>query len=154
VRALTQRNQLVMEMETAGKRIAAAIDGLTEEQASQQTIDGWSVKDHLNHMCHWHEMRALEIMRISRGGMASMQPLDDDQVEEINQPIVRLRRRLALKQVIADLEFARGLVLEAIQNCPEEALDESKYEELAMTGAGHDMDHAEAIEAWRKKEGI
>lgn len=154
MRALTERAQLAAEMEAVGARIAGAIEGLTEEHASKQSIDGWSVRDHLSHMCVWHEMRTMEIMRISRGGMAAMPEVNDEQLEAINRTFAELRRRLPLTQIVADLNFVRGLVREAIQNCPEDALNESKYEELGITGTGHDMEHVETIEAWRKREGI
>jgi hypothetical protein len=143
-----------MEWEAARERIAAAVGGLTDEQASIPGIDGWSVKDHLNHMCLWHEFRANEIMRVSRGGVSAMPAVNDEQVEAINRTFADLRRHLPLQQVVADLEFARGFVLQAIQSCPEAALDQSLYPEVSVNGGGHDIEHAETIEAWRKREGI
>jgi hypothetical protein len=154
LRALTERQQLAMALEAAGERIATAIAGLTEEQASIPGIEGWSVKDHLNHMCLWHEFRANEIMRVSRGGVSAMPRVNDVQVEAINQTFADLRRGLPLRQVMADLEFARGFVLQTIQCCPEEALDQSLYPEVSVNGSGHDIEHAETIETWRKREGI
>ncbi|HUF54718.1 MAG TPA: ClbS/DfsB family four-helix bundle protein [Dehalococcoidia bacterium] len=154
MRALTGRQQLVTEWQAAGEHIAAAIAGLTEEQASVAGIDGWSVKDHLNHMCLWHEFRANEIMRVSRGGVSAMPAVNDQQVEAINQTFADLRRHLPLAQVVADLEFARGFVLEAVQSCPENALDQSLYPEVSVNGGSHDIEHAEVIANWRKKEGI
>jgi hypothetical protein len=105
-------------------------------------------------MCLWHEFRAAELMRVSRGGVSAMPVVNDTQVEAINQTFADLRRHLPLAQVIADLEFARGFVLHTIQSCPESALDQALYPEVSVNGAGHDIEHAETIEAWRKKEGI
>lgn len=144
-----------MELEAAGDRVAAAIDGLSEERASAPAIDGWSVKDHLNHMCHWHEFRVTEIMRVSRGGTAAFPHFSDEQLETVNRTFTDLRRRLPLTQVVEDLKFARSIVIEAVANCPEEALDENRYEECGIqAGIAHDIDHARTIEAWRKREGI
>ena len=155
MRALTDRAQLRSELEAAGKRVSAAIGGLTEEQASAVAIGEWSVKDHLNHMCHWHEFRASEVMRISRGGQTAFPPFSDEQLAVVNRTFTDLRRRLALSQVTEDLEFARAMIIEAVANCPEEALDENRYGECGIqAGIGHDNEHAETIEAWRKREGI
>ena len=155
MRALTDRAQLRSELEAAGKRVSAAIDGLSEGQASAVAIGDWSVKDHLNHMFHWHEFRAMEIMRISRGGRTAYPPFSDEQLAVVNGTFADLRRDLPLSQVCEDLEFARVMVIEAVANCPEEALEESRYGECGIqAGIEHDNEHAETIEAWRKREGL
>ncbi len=155
MRALTDRAQLRSELEAAAKRVSAAISGLSEKQASAVAIGDWSVKDHLNHMCHWHEFRAMEIMRISRGGQMAYPPFSDEQITLVNSTFADLRRGLPLSQAAEDLEFARVMVIEAVANCPEEALAESRYGECGIqAGIKHDNEHAETIEAWRKKEGI
>ncbi|MCH8200575.1 MAG: ClbS/DfsB family four-helix bundle protein [Chloroflexi bacterium] len=152
---MTDRAQLRSELEASGKRVSAAISGLSEEQASAVAIGDWSVKDHLNHMCHWHEFRAMEIMRISRGGQTAFPPFSDQQLEVVNRTFVELRRGLPLAQAVEDLQFARAMVIEAVANCPEEALEESRYGECGIeAGIAHDNEHAETIEAWRKREGI
>jgi hypothetical protein len=76
------------------------------------------------------------------------------QVEAINQTFADLRRGLPLSQVIADLEFARGFVLQTIQSCPENALDQGLYPEVSINGGSHDISHAQSIEEWRKREGL
>jgi len=155
MRALTDRAQLRSELEAAGKRVSAAIGGLSEEQASAAAIGDWSVKDHLNHMCQWHEFRATEVMRISRGGQTAYPPFSDEQLAVVNHTFTDLRRGLLLSQVAEDLEFARVMVIEAVANCPEEALEESRYGECGIrAGIEHDNEHAETIEAWRKREDI
>ncbi len=155
MRALTDRAQLRNELEAAGKRVSAAIRGLSEGQASPAAIGDWSVKDHLNHMCHWHEFRATEIMRISRGGQTAFPPFNDEQLAAVNHTFTDLRRGLPLSQAAEDLEFARAMVIEAVANCPEEALEESRYGECGIqAGIEHDNEHAGTIEAWRKREGI
>ena len=155
MRALTDRVQLRSDLEAAGKHVSAAIDGLSEEQVSAVAIGDWSVKDHLNHMCQWHEFRAMEIMRISRGGQPAFPPFSDEQLAVVNRTFVELRRGLPLSQAAEDLEFARAMVMEAVANCPEEALAESRYGECGIqAGIEHDNEHAETIEAWRKREDV
>jgi len=146
--------RLVFELKEAGSRVRRAVEGLTEEQMSQPAIEGWSVKDHLIHLTVWHEMRFHEVSRIARGGQSAYRPLTDEEVETVNSLTVALRRHLPVSQVLDDLDFARSLVAEAIAGCPEEALDESKYGEVSLTGVQHDFEHAETIKAWRQKEGL
>ena len=149
------RDQLLLEMKAARSRVLAAVDGLTEEQISRPEIDGWSVKDHLNHMTVWHEMRFHEIGRVGRGGAPSMPLLDDGEVETLNGLMVAVRRGLPVAQVLEDLDFARSLVVEAIASAPEQALREELYGGIGLRGGiAHDLEHAETIRAWREREGI
>jgi hypothetical protein len=99
-------------------------------------------------------MRFFEISRIARGGRAGFPVTDEAGVEQINQQFVANRRSLPLAQVLADLDFAREMVRQAVSSCPEDRLDERFYEEIGINGAAHDTDHAEMITAWRQREGI
>ncbi len=98
--------QIAAEMQEAGSEVLRAISGLSDEQMSMPAIDGWSVKDHLNHMTVWHEFRFHEISRIARGGRPAFPPFTDEQLEAVNSVTVALRRSLPVSQVLADLEFA------------------------------------------------
>ena len=155
MRALTIHQQLITELDHAAGRVAAAIKGLTDEQASRPAADGWSVKDQITHMTFWHEMRFFEISRIARGGRAGFPATDEKGVEQINEQMAANRRPLPLAQVIADLEFAREMVKQAVLACPEDRLDQRLYEEIGIQGgAAHEIEHAGLITAWRRKEGI
>jgi hypothetical protein len=155
MRVGTSRDQLLLELDTARARVSEAISGLTEEQASRPAVDGWSVKDNLNHLTACDEFRFYEISRVSRGGRPAFPSIDREQDEALNALIVTQRRGLPMAQVIADLEFARSLVLQAVAGAPEHALSTAVYGEFAINGSiSHDIEHATAILAWRQREGI
>ncbi len=154
MRVGTDRDQLLLEMDTARARLSEAIAGLSEEQTSRPDLDVWSVKDHLTHLTLWHELRFFELSRIARGGRAGFPETDEAGIEHINQQFVANRRPLPLAQVLADLDFARDMVRQAIAACPDDRLDLRHYEELGPIGAGHDISHADAIRAWRQREGL
>jgi len=155
LRALTDRDQLLMELEAAHERTRAAVFGLGEEQFTAPQLDGWSVRDHLLHMTAMHELRFFEIMRVARGGRATFRPQDDAEMDGLNETLLDVRENSEPQQVIADWEFAWSMVLDAVSNVPEEALEESRYREAGIRGgAAHDVAHAEVIQAWRKEEGL
>lgn len=154
MRALTERNQLLLEIDTAGARIKDVVDRLTEEQMSRPDLDGWSVKDHLTHLTLWHEMRYFEICRVSRGGRAGFPETDEAGIQHINQQFAENRRVLSSEQVLEDLDFARAMVRSAVFAAPEDRLSLTAYEELGPTGSGHDTDHAETIARWRRRMDI
>lgn len=156
MRALTDRAQLLAEMESARARVIKAIAGLSEEEMSRPAIDGWSVKDQLNHLTLCDELRFFEISRISRGGGPAFAGMNDEQLDYFNGMIAAVRRDLPLAQIRADLEFAHAMVVEAVSSALEEALNPALYGDGYQVNGSvwHDVEHAKAIEAWRKGEGI
>jgi hypothetical protein len=142
-------------MNTARARVLEAVAGLSEEQMSEPAIQGWSVKDHFNHLTVCDEFRFYEIGRISRGARPAFASVDEEQTDALNALMVTLRRHLTVDEVMADLDFARSLVLEAIQRAPEHALSPEAYGDFPVDGSvAHDLEHAAAITAWREREGI
>lgn len=155
LRDTTIHQKLISEIDAAAARLHAAIDGLTDDHASRPARDGWSVKDQVTHLTFWHEMRFFEISRIARGGSAGFPETSEDGVRDLNEQIAANRRRLTLAQVVADLEFAREMVKQAVLGTPGNRLDQSLYDEIGIQGgAAHEIEHAEVITAWRLKEGI
>jgi hypothetical protein len=152
-------------METNGRRflvvqafwqsrgeLLMALDGLDREILSEPVLDGWSIKDHLAHVGHMDELRYVEIQRVSNGLPPAWPPAAGEQIDALNELGVEARRHLTVDQVLKDLEFIRSLVLEAIQNAPEEALDPERYGEYGLGGAEHERSHARAIQDWRKAQ--
>ena len=156
MRVGSSRDQLLLEMKTARSQVLAAVEGLTEEQMSRPEIDGWSAKDHLIHLTACDEFRFYEIGRISRGARPAFAGKEEEeQTDALNGLMVTLRRHLAVDEVMADLDFARSLVLEAISQAPEHALSPEAYGDFPVDGSiAHDLEHAAAITAWREREGI
>ena len=58
---------LLQHYRQARHELLEVIDGLTDEQLAEQSLDGWSVKDHLAHLALWDDVRASEVERIFRG---------------------------------------------------------------------------------------
>jgi len=150
---LFRRDEAIFELDAAAARVDAGIAGLTDEQASRPSSDGWSTKDQLTHITFWHEMRFFEVSRIAHGGHASFPLTEEAGVEHLNEQIAANRRSLALEQVVADLRFAREMVRQALLAAPED-LAMTRFAEIGPVGSSHEMAHAEMITAWRKREGL
>ncbi len=156
MRALTDRARLLAEMEASRARFIQSIAGLSEDEMSRPEMDGWSVKDQLNHLVICDEFRFFEISRISRGGKPAFSGMSEEQTDFLNEMVATLRRDLPQAQIMADLEFAHAMVVEAVSSAPEEALDPVLYGDGYQVNGSvwHDIEHAETVESWRKKEGI
>ncbi len=132
--------------------LLTAIDGLSHELLDEPVLDGWSIKDHLAHVGHMDELRYVEIQRVSNGLPPAWPPAGEEQIDALNALGVEARRHLTVDQVLKDIEFVRSLVLEAIQNAPEEALAPERYGEYGLGGAEHERAHAQTIREWRKAQ--
>ena len=142
-----RHQQFAAELASAHDFVRSAIVDLTEEQAAGIGPDGWSIKDHLAHLTHWHEMRFFELSRIGRGGESSLALSSEEQVTQLNEAIVAYRRGLSFQQVVADLEFAWSMVEQAVSECPEDRLTQGFSGEIGPVGTAHDISHAQMIKA-------
>jgi hypothetical protein len=154
MRALTNRDQFLLEMNAAHARVRTSIAGLQDQDASAPGPGGWSIKDHLTHLTLWHEMRFFEISRVARGGQPSFPLSTEEQVTPLNEAVAAHRRALSLAQVVADLEFAWSMVEQAVAACPEDRLEHGFSGEIGPVGSAHDIAHAEMIVGRREREGI
>jgi hypothetical protein len=147
------RDELKAHYDGAFAAVPAAIEGLSDAQLSEPAADGWSVHDHLVHLAVWHEIRVQEIERVSRGDRPAWPPnMTDKQVDTINDLTVELRRALPVEQVVREYGLACQRVLQAIAAASDRALDETLYGESGIRSS-HDVEHAEAIRAWRSGRG-
>ena len=141
------REELLRHYRESRERLLATIEGLSDDEMSEPSIDGWSVKDHLAHLALWDDIRAAEVDRIS-AGYESAWPMTDDQDEEYNATGYRLRRSMSAAQAKWELESSRRKLLDAITRCTPRALDTSLYGAAGLR-SGHEDEHAGWLERWR-----
>src|SRR5690242_5427871 len=109
------KDALLQSYRDARRALLDVIDRLSDEQLSERTLDGWSVKDHLAHLATWDYVRAQEVARIS-AGYASAWQMDDEQDEAFNEMTYALHTELSVEQVKWELARSREQLLEAITN--------------------------------------
>jgi hypothetical protein len=88
------KDSLIAHYRQMRQALLAAIDGLSEDLLTEQSLDGWSVKDHLAHLAVWDDIRAGEIARISGGQSPAWPPIDEQQTNDFNAFIHGLREGL------------------------------------------------------------
>ena len=57
------RDALLQHYRQSREELLSAIDGLSDAQLTDPSLDGWSVKDHLAHLALWDDVRASEVVR-------------------------------------------------------------------------------------------
>jgi hypothetical protein len=132
--------------------LLAAIEGLSEQQMSEPSLDGWSVKDHLAHLAFWDDLRTAEVTRISAGFESAWPHLDEAETEGLNQLTQRARKGLSVAQVRWELAASRERLLVAIMSASERGLDGSHYREAGLRST-HEGAHTAWIRRWRAEKG-
>ena len=145
------REDLLRHYRESRVRMLAAIDGLSDEQMSEQTIDGWAVKDHLAHLALWDDLRAAEVERIS-AGFESAWKMTDKQDDDHNAMGYELRRSMTAAQAKWEMDRSRRRLLDAITAAKPEALDPTRYGAAGLR-SGHEDQHSGWIARWRGDKG-
>ena len=127
--------------------LLAAIDGLGDDQLTERTLDGWSVKDHLNHLALWDDIRAAEVERISVGHGSAWR-MDGEQDATYSKLGYDLRSDLSVAQTRWELETSRQRLLDAIASATGQGLDGSLYGEAGLKST-HEAQHTGWIRRWR-----
>ena len=145
------REEAIERFRKMRAQLTASIDGLSDEQLTEPTVDGWSVKDSLAHIAFWDDLRADEVVRISAGHATALR-MSGEQDAAANALAYDLRRGLSLEQVRWELQHSRQRLEDALAAASPRALDPSHYGEAGLLST-HDAIHAEFITNWRKRMG-
>ena len=146
------REALLRSYRHSRQQMLEAIAGLSDEQMTQRSLDGWSVKDHLVHLALWDEVRASEVARISAGHASAWQ-MTDEQEDDYNAMGHALRAGLTVLQVNWELATSRQRLLDAIAAATPRGLDASLYGSSSLVSS-HEQEHTGWIQRWRSEKGI
>src|SRR6266568_2330733 len=119
-RMAENKDELLQHYRRTREGLMSAIAGLSDEQMSEPSLDGWSVKDHLAHIALWDDLRATEVERVS-AGHASAWKFSEAQEDAYNEVGYELRRRMSAAQAKWELERSRKHLLDAISEAKRRA---------------------------------
>jgi len=141
------RDALLQHYREMREDLLSAVDGLGDELMTEQSLDGWSVKDHLAHLALWDDIRASEVVRISAGHDSAWR-MTGEQDAAYNALGHDLRLALSLDQVRWELATSRQRLLDAISSATVRGLDASLYGEAGLQSL-HEAQHTVWIKRWR-----
>jgi len=146
------RDALLQHYRQMREELLTAIAGLSDEQMTERSLDGWSIKEHLAHIALWDDIRAGEVARISAGHDSAWR-MTGEQDAAFNELGHELRRALSLNQVQWELAASRQRLLDAISDATTRGLDGSLYGEAGLRSS-HEAQHAAWIKRWRGERGV
>lgn len=144
------KEELLQHYRESRQRLLAALEGLTDHEMSEPSIDGWSVKDHLAHLALWDEIRAGEVDRVSAGYESGWR-MTDEQDDALNETAYEMRRSMSAAQAKWEFEDTGRRLIDSITRCAPRALDPSLYGSAGLR-SGHVAQHAEWLERWRREK--
>jgi hypothetical protein len=144
------REALLRHYRDMRAELLAVIDGLTDDQLCERTIDGWSVKDHLAHLALWDELRAAEVERISAGFDSTWRM--DGRDGEYSGLGYDMRAGLSLAQVRWESTRTHQRLLDAIAAASQRGLHGPLYGEAGLKST-HEAAHTGWIRRWRVERG-
>ena len=146
------RDRLIEHYAKMRAELLAAVEGLSEDQMKERSIDGWSVNDHLAHLAAWDEVRASEVARISAGHESAWR-MHGAQDATFSHLAHDLRAGLAVAQVRWEIDASRAALTAAIRQATPRGMEPDLYGEAGLVSF-HERQHAGWIRAWRQKKGI
>ena len=144
-------HELRTQFQIARADLLAAIEGLTPAQLCEESLDGWSVKDHLMHLAAWDRVRAEEIERIS-AGFDSAWALTDPQEHDYNETMYAKHKNLSAEQALWELAESRKRLTAALESITERGLDSTHYR-ASGPAPRHEAEHTGWIRNWRQEKG-
>jgi uncharacterized damage-inducible protein DinB len=143
-----ERRAVLAAFDASQAALLGAIDGLTEAQLAEPSLDGWSVKDHLTHLAQWHELRWLDLTRLAAGYESAVNSTPE-QDEAFNAMTVAWRAGLSWQQTLWEWQTARGRVVETVRTLPADELALALRDDWPLR-TGHESEHAGYIRTWRE----
>ena len=145
------RDELLQHYRQMREAMSTAIAGLSDEQLTERTLDGWSVKDHLLHLALWDDVRADEVERIS-AGQDTVWRMNGEQDAAYSALGYALRTDISVEQVRWEYEHSRSRLLDAIASATARGLDGGLYGEAGLRST-HEAQHTGWIVRWRGERG-
>jgi hypothetical protein len=121
-RPVTNKAELLAELESTWTSLNAALDRLTEDQMTRpRDAQGWTVKDHLIHLTYWERSAVFFLQGQPRHeglGVAEVLYLNGNE-DEVNAAIYQAHKDLTWQEARAQLRSTHQQLSELLQPLPD-----------------------------------
>ncbi len=158
------KQQLLKRLEKAWAAIKESYAGLSDSQLMEPDVMGnWSVKDILAHVTTWEEEalahvttweeEALKYLPLIITGGRPPRYIQYGGIDAFNAQMTEQQRRLALSEVLKQLDETHSRLIDYIRSVPEEHFTrETRFRHrLRLDTYSHYPLHAKAIREWRER---
>ena len=111
---MSDKAMLLRDADEAFGELHRAIDGLTDEETGRVWLGTWGVREILIHISGWHDAMASALDNVTKGEPAYAAGMYDD-YDAWNARFVEQRAGVKIADVIAELDWSVGEILDAVQ---------------------------------------
>ena len=155
---MTTRSDVLRSLDHSWDELRDVIDSMSEpEMVEQGVVEDWSIKDLLGHMAFWADRAVNTLTEVKAGRGAQVPgPENETELDEWNARESAAREGKNLTQLREDWERAHRAARAAIQEFPEDMLDEPFKDHTVVFSFGadtfaHYQEHASQIRAWLRQ---
>ena len=151
------REQLLKKIDTPWAALRASYAGLNEAQLAQPGVTGdWSVIDILAHVSAWENEALTHLPHILEGKRPPKYSDLYGGIDAFNALKVRQSRAVSPAEVLARVEATHRQLLDYLESAPAEQLaTETRFRRrIRLDTYSHYPIHTQAIQEWRKQQGL
>ena len=151
------REQLLKKIDTSWAALQASYAGLSEAQLAQPGVTGdWSVIDILAHVSAWENEALTHLPHILEGKRPPKYSDLYGGIDAFNALKVRQSRAVSPAEVLTRVEATHRQLLDYLESAPAEQLaTETRFRRrIRLDTYSHYPIHTQAIQQWRKQQGL
>ncbi len=151
------REQLLKKIDTPWAALRASYAGLSEAQLAQPGVTGdWSVIDILAHVSAWENEALTHLPHILEGKRPPKYSDRYGGIDAFNALKVRESRAVSPAEVLARVEATHRQLVDYLESAPAEQLaTETRFRRrIRLDTYSHYPIHTQAIQEWRKQQGL
>jgi hypothetical protein len=151
------REQLLKKIDTPWAALRASYAGLSEAQLAQPGVTGdWSVIDILAHVSAWENEALTHLPHILEGKRPPKYSDLYGGIDAFNALKVRQSRAVSPAEVLARVEATHRQLVDYLESAPAEQLaTETRFRRrIRLDTYSHYPIHTQAIQEWRKQQGL
>ena len=151
------REQLLKKIDTPWAALRASYAGLNEAQLAQPGVTGdWSVIDILAHVSAWENEALTHLPHILEGKRPPKYSDLYGGIDAFNALKVRQSRAVSPAEVLARVEATHRQLVDYLESAPAEQLaTETRFRRrIRLDTYSHYPIHTQAIQEWRKQQGL
>src|SRR5262245_28691921 len=152
--ASTHKARLLTKLAAGWAAFQESYAGLSRSRLTERGVTGdWSVKDILAHVTTWEGEALKHLPVILAGGRPPRYVVQYGGIDAFNARMTREKRRLALVEVLRQLDRTHGRLVRFVRRIPDVrfAREPRAGRRLRLDTYGHYPEHARAIRAWRAR---
>jgi hypothetical protein len=151
-----QKQELLKQAAEEYRAFHQVIDGLNEEQLTEQWLGTWSIREIVAHMVGWHREMIPALERLARGQRPIPPDVSYEDVDGWNARFAATASEKRVADLLLEFDASHQDFITAADAVPEERFEPGKtaYRIVDLNSAHHYREHGGQIREWRAGRGI